>query len=156
VSQHAGTFGFIKRVAVGRHFDRLHGVESQRDLAGLLQLERNLPECSLRDRGFSHISDFRKECAVIGRQRVIPTDADQLLGRLQRSHDVGFAQGTIWRNETVLAYQAEDERLHRQGEAATFELEMIRPKIKLIIGHIRLLDVAARAVSAARSVPPIR
>ena len=35
---------------------------------------------------------------------------------------MGFAQGTVWRNEPVSTYQAEDERLHRQGaEAALSE-----------------------------------
>ena len=35
---------------------------------------------------------------------------------------MGFAQGTVWRNESVSTYQAEDERLHRESAATDFRV----------------------------------
>jgi hypothetical protein len=70
--------GVVERVAVGQHLDGLDRVTCQRDRAGTLHVQRDLPERRLRAGRLHHVPHLQGEGTVVGGKRVVAVDVDRL------------------------------------------------------------------------------
>ncbi len=95
VTQHAGTFGLVERVAIGEHLDGLDGVAGELDVERLLHLLRHLTKRCFGDCRLDDIPHLQEEGLVIRVQRIVLEEGDRLPFRLQNAADMRLAQRMV-------------------------------------------------------------